>query len=183
MRTAHFKKRSNVHIIRFVYSFILYSQYDVKQNIKIQCTPLVIHIFGGIFLEDAQLLVLSIIMIAVNFYFVQNFSGRYLVGMRWWTVSSRESSSSSIRYEVTKVYDFFLCYLVILQNPERYSKSENRFFFLFLILPFAFWVLFSLFSILNFNIRSLIVCVMGVSLSGINLRSYYMASKSIIDWN
>ena len=73
-----------------------------------------IHIFGGIFLEDAQLFVLSIIMIAVNFYFVQNFSGRYLVGMRWWTVSSRESSSGSIRYEVTKVYDFVLCNLVIL---------------------------------------------------------------------
>lgn len=56
-------------------------------------------------MKEAQLFVLSIIMIAVDFYFVQNFSGRYLVGMRWWAVSSRESSTSSIRYEVTKVFN------------------------------------------------------------------------------
>lgn len=75
-----------------------------------------IHVFGGIFFEEAQLFVLSIIMIAVDFYFVQNFSGRYLVGMRWWTVPSRKSSPSSIRYEVTKVYEFVQYCLMFIES-------------------------------------------------------------------
>ena len=73
-----------------------------------KCLPVVIHILGGIFLKDAQSFVLCIILIAMDFYFVQNFSGRYLVGMRWCPVSSRDVYATTTRYEVTKVVSDFV---------------------------------------------------------------------------
>ena len=47
--------------------------------------------------------VLVILMNACDFYMVKNFSGRYLAGLRWWTVASADKLSNSFRFEKTTV--------------------------------------------------------------------------------
>lgn len=40
---------------------------------------------------------------AVDFYFVKNISGRYLVGLRWWTMQNADGITQSFRFEKTNV--------------------------------------------------------------------------------
>lgn len=47
--------------------------------------------------------VIVILMNAFDFYVVKNFSGRYLAGLRWWSIASGNGMSSSFRFEKTNV--------------------------------------------------------------------------------
>ena len=40
---------------------------------------------------------------AFDFYCTKNFSGRYLIGMRWWSSDSSVKIVNGIRYEVSDV--------------------------------------------------------------------------------
>ena len=40
---------------------------------------------------------------AINCYVVKNFSGRYMVGLRWWSVTSDDGMTNTYRFEKTKV--------------------------------------------------------------------------------
>ena len=40
---------------------------------------------------------------AFDFYCTKNFSGRYLIGMRWWSSDSSDTIVNGIRYEVSDV--------------------------------------------------------------------------------
>lgn len=47
--------------------------------------------------------VIVLLMNVMDFYVVKNFSGRYLVGLRWWSVTSPNGLSNSFRFESTNV--------------------------------------------------------------------------------
>lgn len=48
-------------------------------------------------------LVIVLLMHTMDFYVVKNFSGRYLVGLRWWSVISADGLSNTFRFEKTNV--------------------------------------------------------------------------------
>ena len=62
------------------------------------------YLFGGLFVSDSIVqTVIVVLMNAFDFYVVKNFSGRYLAGLRWWSVASPDGLSSSFRFEKTSV--------------------------------------------------------------------------------
>ena len=48
-------------------------------------------------------LVIVLLMHTMDFYVVKNFSGRYLVGLRWWSVIGEDGLTSTFRFEKTNV--------------------------------------------------------------------------------
>lgn len=55
-------------------------------------------------------LVIVLLMHTMDFYVVKNFSGRYLVGLRWWSVISADGLSNTFRFEKTNV--MLSCYFL-----------------------------------------------------------------------
>ena len=62
------------------------------------------YLFGSLFVSDPIVpTAIVVLMDAFDFYVVKNFSGRYLAGLRWWSVASPDGLSSSFRFEKTNV--------------------------------------------------------------------------------
>lgn len=65
-------------------------------------------------------LVIVLLMHTMDFYVVKNFSGRYLVGLRWWSVISADGLSNTFRFEKTNV--IFLSFF----NVASRKSDESR---------------------------------------------------------
>ena len=62
------------------------------------------YIFGGIFFSNTSVrTVFIVLLLAADFYMVQNISGRYLVGLRWWSVTGADGLTQTFKFEKTNV--------------------------------------------------------------------------------
>lgn len=66
-------------------------------------------------------LVIVLLMHTMDFYVVKNFSGRYLVGLRWWSVISPDGLSNTFRFEKTNVTP-----LSFFTNVASRKSDEGR---------------------------------------------------------
>lgn len=63
-------------------------------------------------------LVIVLLMHTMDFYVVKNFSGRYLVGLRWWSVISADGLSNTFRFEKTNVLSSLLFKVASRKSDE-----------------------------------------------------------------
>ena len=109
-------------------------------------------------------LVIVLLMHTMDFYVVKNFSGRYLVGLRWWSVISADGLSNTFRFEKTN-------------HPEKVTKADSRIFWSFQVLNTVIWLLFVVFCVFGLRLIWLFVTIVGCSLSAYNLYAYIQAAK------
>lgn len=63
-----------------------------------------LYIFGGLFISNASVRTVFIVLLhAMDFYMVKNISGRYLVGLRWWSVTGPDGLTQTFKFEKTNV--------------------------------------------------------------------------------
>ena len=61
-----------------------------------------LYIFGGIFLWSSSVYTITFLLLSLQLYFLKNFAGRYLVGLRWWMVVTKDGKDSA-RFEFSSV--------------------------------------------------------------------------------
>ena len=67
---------------------------------------------------------ITFLLLSLQLYFLKNFAGRYLVGLRWWMVVTKDGKDSA-RFEFSNVA--LLC-STHSQNPQKYSDASRRLF-------------------------------------------------------
>lgn len=129
---------------------------------------LMTYLFGPLlFFGDAfvAVFVLTVVLLALDFWAVKNVTGRILVGRRWW--SSTASDGSTVwRFEMRPTEGY------------RPNPTDSRLFWLALYSFTLMWTLLGLAALLQFNFSWLVLVVFAVSLNFTNLVGYLKCDSS-----
>ena len=120
-------------------------------------------IFGGIFFNSVFIFIIVSVMTVFDFWVVKNISGRYLVGLRWWTSLDEkgkekwifESFDTEIKVDAIDYYFFW------------YGQLGNT----------LFWMALFCLKVLTFSVFWGLLCGISLSLSAINLYAFYKCNK------
>ncbi|OSX80508.1 hypothetical protein BU14_0051s0027 [Porphyra umbilicalis] len=107
--------------------------------------------------------VLTVTLLAFDFWTVKNVSGRLLVGLRWWN-DVDEDGAGTWRFET-------------IQNRNALNVTDGRIFWWSLYLTPIVWVLLGVVCVLKFNLSYLLLVVVALVLSSANIVGYYKCSK------
>uniref|UniRef100_A0A3B4GR63 Golgi apparatus membrane protein TVP23 homolog n=1 Tax=Pundamilia nyererei TaxID=303518 RepID=A0A3B4GR63_9CICH len=105
-------------------------------------------------------MVTIILLLSCDFWTVKNVSGRLLVGLRWWNQVDENGKSHWV-FESKKTH-----------SKNTKSSAESRVFWLGLLVCPIFWILFVLSTVFSFNIKWLVVVILGLVLQWANLYGY-----------
>ncbi len=124
------------------------------------------YMFLWIVTGDAFILnfVLTVLLLAMDFWTVKNVTGRLLVGLRWWTEPKADGTTSWI-FESKPPATF------------RPNPIDSRLFWWSLYLYPAIWGVLGLIALLRLQLTWLIVVGMAIILHGTNLVGYTRCDK------
>ena len=109
--------------------------------------------------------VIVIMLTAVfDFWIVKNVSGRYLVGLRWWSFDNPKTGKQDWRFECR-------------QKESKNNKADKAFFWGAQFLTTAFWALFFIINVISFDIFWSTVTGFALVMAGTNMWAYYNCSR------
>jgi Eukaryotic protein of unknown function (DUF846) len=108
--------------------------------------------------------VVTVTMLAVDFWTVKNVSGRLLVGLRWWNEVGDDGTTQTWRFES-------------ITDREQLNVIDGRIFWWTLYATPVAWLLLGIVCILKFNLSYLVMVVIAITLSSANIVGYYKCSK------
>ncbi|KAG0933419.1 hypothetical protein G6F30_010274 [Rhizopus arrhizus] len=122
------------------------------------------YLLGTIFSDNFTLIfVVTILLLAFDFWTVKNVSGRLLVGLRWWNEIQPDGSNKWV-FESA--------------HPNRKPNSaDSRLFWVVLYGTPIIWVLLALSCILTFKPSWLVIVAVAIVLSGANMYGYTQCDK------
>ncbi|KAI9267964.1 hypothetical protein BDA99DRAFT_504502 [Phascolomyces articulosus] len=125
---------------------------------------LLMYLLGSIFTDNFTLVfVVTILLLAFDFWTVKNVSGRLLVGLRWWNEIQEDGSNRWV-FESA--------------SPNRKNNAaDSRLFWTVLYATPILWVLFALTCIFTFKISWLVIVVVAVILNVANVYGYTQCDK------
>jgi hypothetical protein len=125
---------------------------------------LFIYVFGTYFSSNFVLIfVMCILMLAMDFWTVQNVSGRLLVGLRWWN-EIKEDGTSDWRFES-------------IRDPSSLVASDATLFWAALVAAPVLWGLFAMSALISLKLSWLLIVGIAVSLNCSNLIGYFKCRK------
>lgn len=108
--------------------------------------------------------VVTVTLLAVDFWAVKNVSGRLLVGLRWWNEIDEDGTTQSWRFES-------------VADRAQLNTTDSRIFWWTLYIAPLLWILLGVVSLLKFHVSYLIIVAIAVILSGANIVGYYKCDK------
>mmetsp|Transcript_16778 Transcript_16778/g.50267 ORF Transcript_16778/g.50267 Transcript_16778/m.50267 type:complete len:186 (-) Transcript_16778:62-619(-) len=111
--------------------------------------------------------VISIVLIALDFWTVKNVTGRKLVGLRWWNEAN--DSGSAWRFESAP------------EGSRNYNPSEKTWFWVALVGNVGAWAALALMEIFRLKFDYLIIPIIGLTLGSSNLVGYFKCSREAKD--
>ena len=128
-------------------------------------------IFNSIFSSDqctglcTGMTFLVILMIAADFWFTKNVSGRFFVGLRWWN-QIREDGSEKWIFESN-------------EGKKNYHSSEKWIFWGTLFGATAFWAAYVILSIITISLSptNFFIIMVGALLNGVNLMGFIKCAR------
>jgi Eukaryotic protein of unknown function (DUF846) len=108
--------------------------------------------------------VVTVTLLAVDFWTVKNVSGRLLVGLRWWNEVGDDGTTQTWRFES-------------ITDRSQLNVVDGRIFWWTLYATPILWLVLGIVCILKFNMSYLVIVVIAVLLSGANIVGYYKCDK------
>ncbi|KAG1455546.1 hypothetical protein G6F56_007040 [Rhizopus delemar] len=122
------------------------------------------YLFGSLFSGNFTLIfVVTILLLAFDFWTVKNISGRLLVGLRWWNEIQPDGSNKWV-FESA--------------HPNRKPNSaDSRLFWTVLYVTPVVWVLLAIIGILTFKPSWLVIVAAAIVMNGANMYGYTQCDK------
>ncbi|MCJ1291367.1 Golgi apparatus membrane protein tvp23 [Xylographa carneopallida] len=119
---------------------------------------LLVYLFGGLFVTDNFVLIfiLTILLLAADFYYLKNIAGRRLVGLRWWNEVDPASGSSTWVFESSPTG---------VGGSSGHNKTDSRFFWLALYLQPVLWAGLGVLYILSPKWLSIVVIALILTIT------------------
>lgn len=108
--------------------------------------------------------VVTVTLLAIDFWTVKNVSGRLLVGLRWWNEVGEDGTTQVWRFES-------------LADRENLNVVDGRIFWWTMYANPIAWVILGIVGILKFNVSYLVIVITALILSSANLVGYYRCNK------
>ncbi|KAG0166590.1 Golgi apparatus membrane protein TVP23 A, partial [Apophysomyces sp. BC1034] len=125
---------------------------------------LLTYFLGSLFTKNFTLIfVITILLLAFDFWTVKNVSGRLLVGLRWWNEIQEDGSNQWV-FESA--------------NPNRQNNSaDSRLFWTVLYATPVLWILLALACLIGFNPSWLVIVAVALILNMANVIGYTQCDK------
>lgn len=125
-----------------------------------------VYLFGAFFfgLEYVNTFVITVLLLAADFWTVKNVTGRLLVGLRWW-VKIRDDGSNEWRFESAPA-------------TRVQSALDSRIFWTSVTLAPVVWGTFAALAFIRLSLDWFLIDAVAVGLTGANLIGFYRCSAA-----
>lgn len=100
-------------------------------------TMLVSTVFTDIFANRIMIFIITILLLACDFYYLKNIAGRRLVGLRWWNEVDPSTGDSQWVFESLE------------PGTRQINSTDSRFFWLALYIQPLWWILMAILAIIR----------------------------------
>ncbi|KAI4715497.1 golgi apparatus membrane protein-like protein tvp23 [Aureobasidium sp. EXF-10727] len=138
-----------------------------------KCTELTLHtaslltyLFGLYFSQNYVLIfIITIILLAIDFYYLKNIAGRRLVGLRWWNEVNAQSGDGNWVFESAD------------PDTRQINATDKRFFWLALYSQPVSWVALGIVAIFRLHFIWLSLVVIAIVLAVTNTLAFSRCDK------
>lgn len=126
-------------------------------HVFFKISAVVLFLFGSLFANSVIVFIITILLLAFDFWTTKNITGRLLVSLRWWSEVSEDGTSHWV-FEASPDAD------------DRVNAYDRWFFWIVLGVNAVAWALLSLFNVMS--ISRLPITITGVVLACVNVLGY-----------
>lgn len=112
-----------------------------------------------------MIFIITILLLAADFYYTKNIAGRRLVGLRWWNEVSPESGESKWVFESSE------------PGTKVINPTDSRFFWLAMYVQPVIWIIMAIVAIFRFQFLWLPLVVIALVLTIMNSLAFSRADK------
>ncbi|ROV91742.1 hypothetical protein VSDG_06426 [Cytospora chrysosperma] len=117
-------------------------------------SSLLVYLFGLLFTENLVLIfIITILLLAADFYYVKNIAGRRLVGLRWWNEVDPSTGDSKWVFESSE------------PGTKTINPTDSRFFWLANYAQPLLWVALAVLALVRFMFIWLPLVVIAMALT------------------
>ncbi|KAK3077665.1 Golgi apparatus membrane protein tvp23, partial [Coniosporium uncinatum] len=125
-----------------------------------------VYLFGLLFTQNFVLIfIVTVLLLAADFYYLKNIAGRRLVGLRWWNEVDMQSGDSKWVFESAE------------PGSRIVNATDRRFFWYAQYIAPVFWVLLAVLACLKFQFASLSLVVIAMVLTITNTLAFSRCDK------
>ncbi|KAG9564150.1 golgi apparatus membrane protein tvp23, partial [Aureobasidium melanogenum] len=129
-------------------------------------SSLLTYLFGLYFSENYVLIfIITIILLAIDFYYLKNIAGRRLVGLRWWNEVNAQSGDGNWVFESAD------------PDTRQINATDKRFFWLALYSQPVSWVALGIVAIFRLHFIWLSLVVIAIVLAVTNTLAFSRCDK------
>jgi hypothetical protein len=134
-------------------------------HVGLKLAAITSYLLLGIFTSSFVIqFVVTVTLLAVDFWVVKNVAGRLLVGLRWWNEVGEDGTSQTWRFES-------------VPDRSQLNVVDGRIFWWTLYATPVVWLILGIICILKFNVSYLVIVVIAIILSAANIFGYYKCDK------
>ncbi|KAJ9669083.1 Golgi apparatus membrane protein tvp23 [Coniosporium apollinis] len=129
-------------------------------------SSLLTYLFGLLFTSNYVLIfIITILLLAADFYYLKNIAGRRLVGLRWWNEVDTSSGESHWVFESAE------------EGSRVQNMTDKRFFWLALYVQPVLWVALAVVAIVKLHFIWLTLVVIAMVLTITNTLAFSRCDK------
>lgn len=134
-------------------------------HVSFKLAPIASYLLIGLFTKMFVVqFVVTVTLLAFDFWIVKNLTGRLLVGLRWWHELAEDGITQKWRFET-------------VQDRESLNVVDGRIFWWTLYICPIVWIILGVVCVLKMRISYLIMIVIALVLSAANIVGYYKCNK------
>ncbi|KAL8370257.1 hypothetical protein RB595_000576 [Gaeumannomyces hyphopodioides] len=101
---------------------------------------LLVYLFGLLFTDNmVMIFIITILLLAADFYYLKNIAGRRLVGLRWWNEVDPQTGESHWVFESSE------------PGTKTINPTDNRFFWLAIYAQPLLWIALAILAVIRFK--------------------------------
>ncbi|EMR67459.1 Golgi apparatus membrane protein tvp23 [Eutypa lata] len=129
-------------------------------------SSLLVYLFGVIFTDNmVMIFIITILLLATDFYYLKNIAGRRLVGLRWWNEVDPNSGDSHWVFESSE------------PGTKTINPTDSRFFWLAIYSQPILWVALAILAIIRLKFMWLPLVAIALTLTITNSLAFSRCDK------
>ncbi|GAO16102.1 hypothetical protein UVI_02039970 [Ustilaginoidea virens] len=132
---------------------------------RLSSHPITLLTFLAFRICTVMIFIITILLLAADFYYLKNIAGRRLVGLRWWNEVDPQSGESKWVFESSD------------PGTKAVNATDNRFFWLSLYVQPLLWILLAVLAIVRLEFLWLPLVVIALVLTIMNTLAFSRCDK------
>ena len=133
-------------------------------TVSLKLLAILFFLFFSIFTSnEAFVMITVVLLVAADFWYTKNISGRILVGLRWWNTFDQNTQENKWTFES--------------KNEIKESNMDRRTFWFSLYGFTGIWAILFIWECIRLNFTWAFLCLISLAISGINVVGFFRCSK------